>query len=870
MPNSGVIDLVVGLTFVFGVTAAVSSAVTELVARFIGLRGAYLLGGLSELLDGGQESTILADAQAAYNDTQNIIRNTPTLSPAATMPSATAALLGGPVLGGQISSRELMLVPAGKLGRPAELRKIQGAGSLWSQCRSLPSYIPARSFAVAVIDLVVPDAAGQMTMTAIRQNVDALPASMSLFKASLQALAKNADEDVSRFRSAVEHWYGDHMDRVSGWYKRRVAKITLVTGAGLIVLFNINAFTIGRTLYTESSVSTAVSAVVAKGADCPVSQTRQACLANLQARLSATTASGLPIGWSNVRDCAQPQARCNWLDQRGIFSRHGNSGWQLMLVLIGFLIMIVALVPGARFCFGLLSKFGSVRVTGPAGRPALTRDVHRLPSAAVKETTKGDPRGPARAGGGTGPVEQRPDDERPEKPLKPKRSLVMRTVAAGAVIVAAVGTGFAAAEATALYWLGLLAAAGTVLVAFGVYEAAVFGGRWWSRRQSPTDAGDWGQDDGGDVWGGAVGEAPDHPGRADGTAPGSPAGSGDGDGTAAEETEGLYVNAFVSAAGHDVPVLGTPLELWTDYEILCTIGFPDLRSSLQGSDAMFPRDLLPKGPLELRAVLQVEGKPGVEIRTLEISEESGIADWVRLPLPAAESPTTIHAQLAIYYEVVAVYVQAFTVPVGGPVERGGPTAQLVYRLSTPFAELGKLTNRHASVVLADQPGKSSVLVNGLTFAPNAFAIAHNAADSAAEVARLRMYDAHFEVSGNGKEINRYSAENTKHVKQHGKTAAEFKDDLARLASAGQIMYDALFRENIVAGTLADLLRQETRAHDRVPVIQVVDLSAGQLPIPWALLYDLPFSDSGSYEECPSIADFGPGRKEQEEIPARCP
>ena len=57
--------------------------------------------------------------------------------------------------------------------------------------------------------------------------------------------------------------------------------------------------------------------------------------------------------------------RCNWLDQRGIFSRHGNSGWQLVLVLIGFLIMIIAIVPGAQFWFGLLSKLGSLRTTGP-------------------------------------------------------------------------------------------------------------------------------------------------------------------------------------------------------------------------------------------------------------------------------------------------------------------------------------------------------------------------------------------------------------------------------------------------------------------------------------------------------------------------
>ena len=56
----------------------------------------------------------------------------------------------------------------------------------------------------------------------------------------------------------------------------------------------------------------------------------------------------------------------------------------------------------------------------------------------------------------------------------------------------------------------------------------------------------------------------------------------------------------------------------------------------------------------------------------------------------------------------------------------------------------------------------------------------------------------------------------------------------------------------------------------MPVIQVIDLSVGQLPIPWALLYDLPFSDSGTDEECPSIADFGPGHEAQREIPARCP
>jgi hypothetical protein len=43
VPSSGTIDLAIGLTFIFGVATALSSAFTELLARLVALRGAYLL-----------------------------------------------------------------------------------------------------------------------------------------------------------------------------------------------------------------------------------------------------------------------------------------------------------------------------------------------------------------------------------------------------------------------------------------------------------------------------------------------------------------------------------------------------------------------------------------------------------------------------------------------------------------------------------------------------------------------------------------------------------------------------------------------------------------------------------------------------------
>lgn len=369
MPSSGIIDLAIGLTFVFGATAALISILVELIARLIGLRGAYLLVGLRELLDGGQATTNLATAEFDYLNMQNLMLGAPQQSAEFMPPSSvTGALLGGPILGnqgvaGQLATRKLTLGPTTGTGRLPKMTSAPESASLWSQRRSLPSYISARSFAEAVIDLLMPHPQGQTTMDAIEENIQKLPPGMP-FRQSLQALVKNADNDVSRFRTSVGQWYDDHMDRVSGWYKRHTAKITLAAGAILVVLLNLNVVNIGRTVYTENAVSAAVSTVAAKATTCS-GQRQQDCLANLEGQLSAAAAAGLPVGWGTVRDCTEPGARCNWLDQRGIFSRHGNSGWQLVLVFIGFLIMIISIVPGAQFWFGLLSKLGSLRASGP-------------------------------------------------------------------------------------------------------------------------------------------------------------------------------------------------------------------------------------------------------------------------------------------------------------------------------------------------------------------------------------------------------------------------------------------------------------------------------------------------------------------------
>jgi hypothetical protein len=77
----------------------------------------------------------------------------------------------------------------------------------------------------------------------------------------------------------------------------------------------------------------------------------------------------LPIGWGTVRDCTEPKARCNWLDQRRIFTGTATPADSRCWVLVGFLIVIIALVTGARRWFGLLSKLDSLRATGRSPLP---------------------------------------------------------------------------------------------------------------------------------------------------------------------------------------------------------------------------------------------------------------------------------------------------------------------------------------------------------------------------------------------------------------------------------------------------------------------------------------------------------------------
>src|SRR5688572_28089025 len=91
-----------------------------------------------------------------------------------------------------------------------------------------PSYIPAKTFALTLLDIVQPaTSAGRGNPHALRAAID--KASPPLQRV-LAILLDQAAEDAQRFRESLEQWFDNVMDRVSGWYKRRSQTMVFALG----------------------------------------------------------------------------------------------------------------------------------------------------------------------------------------------------------------------------------------------------------------------------------------------------------------------------------------------------------------------------------------------------------------------------------------------------------------------------------------------------------------------------------------------------------------------------------------------------------------------------------------------------------------
>ncbi|HEX5705010.1 MAG TPA: hypothetical protein VFX97_17565 [Pyrinomonadaceae bacterium] len=131
---------------------------------------------------------------------------------------------------------------------------------LYTKAKGKPSYIPSRTFALALLNIVAPDVtspgAGSNPVQAVRDTVSNLPANHAAapIKDALLALIDDAQGDINKLRLNIQNWYDGAMDRVSGWYKRRVHIIIMILGLLVTIGLNVDSIAIFKALANDKAL----------------------------------------------------------------------------------------------------------------------------------------------------------------------------------------------------------------------------------------------------------------------------------------------------------------------------------------------------------------------------------------------------------------------------------------------------------------------------------------------------------------------------------------------------------------------------------------------------------------------------------------
>ncbi len=195
-----------------------------------------------------------------------------------------------------------------------------------------PSYIPADIFAAALV--------GTDVVQAYKANPSA--AGIPIPKA-LALIIKNAGNDAAQELANIEKWYNSTMDRVSGWYKRKVQSIIFALGLVIAAVLNIDTISFIANLSNNTLLRASIVSA-AQGA-------------------AATQPSAGFAGLQRFVEQIQPVAGLSASTLPADF-------WGWVLKIVGLLATTFAVSLGAPFWFDVLNKFISFRSSGPPPQPS--------------------------------------------------------------------------------------------------------------------------------------------------------------------------------------------------------------------------------------------------------------------------------------------------------------------------------------------------------------------------------------------------------------------------------------------------------------------------------------------------------------------
>jgi hypothetical protein len=348
MFGSVVLDVAIGMGFVYLLLSLIASVVQEMLSAFMQLRAANLERGLRSLFSGDSLKAEMDLVDCIYD--HGLVRglySNPQMD-SDTSPSGFRRVMNAVRLGARrligISPDKPLTVEADPL--------------------LLPAYIPSRTFALALIDVL--NAHKKEGAEAMASITNALSEHCWLFRGNkagqaLLTLAIDAKGDIVAFQQNLEQWYSDAMDRVSGWYKRYTQRALIVVGLVLAVAFNVDSLRVARTFWLDRDARQAmVNAAESYTKDHPTAATpdesgklEAQLQSNVKAFSEVTNNTLMPMGWKHP-----------WRYYESYFrAAPKDAAFSAMRLLAGWLMTALAISLGAPFWFDTLNRFMVVRST---------------------------------------------------------------------------------------------------------------------------------------------------------------------------------------------------------------------------------------------------------------------------------------------------------------------------------------------------------------------------------------------------------------------------------------------------------------------------------------------------------------------------
>lgn len=230
---------------------------------------------------------------------------------------------------------------------------IRGLRPHQTRVRALaPDHIPAPTFCAVLLETLGPPSSPgskiprrPRSIAELEQRIVALDERSPLRRLLLNLITPATD--LREAEQIIEAWFDSSMERLRGWYARRSQLAAFGFAAALTWMLNADTLMLANALWQDAELRTAV-AVRAEAAASSGDDGSPPTIGQLADELAELRGiSGFPLGWDGSKNAdlrAVPSSAVGWAEK-----------------LLGFALTILATTLGAPFWFGLLSRVLNLR-----------------------------------------------------------------------------------------------------------------------------------------------------------------------------------------------------------------------------------------------------------------------------------------------------------------------------------------------------------------------------------------------------------------------------------------------------------------------------------------------------------------------------